>query len=122
MKVLQLSLSCAPNWKDGGPPRIMYDYAVQLALLGHEITVLTPDANKVNSKQCWPGFPSRVNVNYFKKYNDWRRFFYFDFSFQELYAFFKNNQKNIDIIHLSQSRSLVNIVALKASKDFGIPI
>ncbi len=122
MKILQLSLSYAPNWKDGGPPRIMYDYAVHLALLGHEITVLTPDANKAKSEQCWPGFPRGLNVNYFRKYNDWRRFFYFDFSYQELYGFFKKNQKNIDIIHLSQSRSLVNIVALKASKDFGIPI
>ena len=47
-RILQLSLSYAPNWKDGGPPRIMYDLAKNLIRLGHEVLVITSEQNKVN--------------------------------------------------------------------------
>ncbi|MEZ8382328.1 glycosyltransferase [Vibrio splendidus] len=122
MNILQLSLVCAPNWSHGGPPRIMADYANGLAKMGHRVTIYTPRENKPLEEEQWSGFEGGVTVNYFEKYNDWRSSFYFDFSYKEIYQYLMDNINNIDAIHLPQTRSLLNVIALRFSREFNIPI
>ena len=43
MRILQVTPYFAPAWAYGGPPRVMFDYAVGLARRGHEVDVLTTD-------------------------------------------------------------------------------
>ena len=43
MKILQVTPYFAPAWAYGGPPRVMTDYAVGLAALGHQVDVFTTD-------------------------------------------------------------------------------
>jgi len=121
MNILQLSLHCAPNWSHGGPPRIMYDYANGLAKIGHKVTILTPESNSPKPSEKWAGFSEGVKVIYIKKYNDWRQSFYFDFSFREIFHYISQNRHEIDVIHLPHTRSLLNVVALRAYKKFNIP-
>ncbi|PTP14261.1 hypothetical protein CWO27_11675 [Vibrio sp. 10N.286.51.C3] len=122
MNILQLSLVCAPNWSHGGPPRIMADYANGLAKMGHKVTIYTPKGNKPLEEEQWSGFEDGVTVDYFEKYNDWRSSFYFDFSYKEIYQYLVSNIDNIDVIHLPQTRSLLNVIALRFSREFNIPI
>lgn len=43
MRILQVTPYFAPAWAYGGPPRVMTEYAVGLAALGHQIDVFTTD-------------------------------------------------------------------------------
>ncbi|HET9509357.1 MAG TPA: glycosyltransferase, partial [Gaiellaceae bacterium] len=43
MRILQVTPYFAPAWAYGGPPRVMFDYAVGLAARGHQVDVLTTD-------------------------------------------------------------------------------
>ena len=43
MRILQVTPYFAPAWAYGGPPRVMTDYAVGLAALGHQVDVFTTD-------------------------------------------------------------------------------
>lgn len=43
MRILQVTPYFAPAWAYGGPPRVMYDYAVGLVERGHSVSVLTTD-------------------------------------------------------------------------------
>jgi len=43
VRILQVTPYFAPAWAYGGPPRVMFDYAVGLAALGHQVDVLTTD-------------------------------------------------------------------------------
>ncbi|WP_444994318.1 glycosyltransferase [Aliikangiella sp. IMCC44359] len=122
MRILQVCYSYAPNWGDGGPSRVMYDYAVQLIKLGHTVSVLAPENNRPTKDSNWDGFSSGISIHYLKKYNDWRKSFYFDYSYRELEEYFKLHHKEIDIIHLPQTRTLLNVVAYKAAEKYGIPV
>jgi glycosyltransferase involved in cell wall biosynthesis len=43
VRILQVTPYFAPAWAYGGPPRVMYEYAVGLTARGHEVTVFTTD-------------------------------------------------------------------------------
>src|SRR2546423_13705388 len=122
MTILQLVLTYAPAWQGGGPPRIMYDYGRSLAAAGHRVMVLAPDSTRPTSGSGWGGPPAGMEMHYYRKADDWRRSFYFDYSLRELREFFDAHYGEIDLIHLAQTRCLPNIAALKASRRHGIPI
>ena len=107
-RILQLSLSYAPNWKDGGPPRIMYDLAKNLIRLGHEVLVITSEQNKVNDykKVC-----EEINIFYVKSTNFFRKY-YFNHSFFQLINILLKNKNQYDFLHLPQTRSIFNLCAL----------
>jgi glycosyltransferase involved in cell wall biosynthesis len=50
VKILQVTPYFAPAWAYGGPPRVMYDYAVGLAERGHDVDVLTTDVLDADSR------------------------------------------------------------------------
>jgi glycosyltransferase involved in cell wall biosynthesis len=119
MTFLQIVLSYAPAWMRGGPPRVMYDYARLLAAQGHRVLVLAPDSYRPSSD--WTGFPEGVEVHYFRKFGGPLSRFYFDYSRSDLLRFFAKFHREIDVAHLTQTRSLPNVVALQACRRYRIP-
>jgi glycosyltransferase involved in cell wall biosynthesis len=122
MTVLQFGLTYAPKWKRGGPPRIMYDYARNLLREGFRMMVLTGDSNQPKPQDQWNGFPPGLEVHYCRKAGGWRGQYYFDYSWRELAGFFDRHWREIDFIHLYQTRSLFNVVALWAARKYGLKI
>lgn len=69
MKILQVVPYFFPAWSYGGPAKVVYDTALTLASLGHEVTVYTSDA--FDEKQRMPKAKkiarnSLIRVVYFK--------------------------------------------------------
>lgn len=122
LTVLQFGMTYAPRWSDGGPPRIMYDYARHLLLEGFQVMVLTGDNNRPKPEDDWAGFPPGLEVHYLRKLGGWRGQYYFDFSWKELTDFFDRHWWKIDFIHLYQSRSIFNVAALWAARKYGIKV
>ena len=122
MRILQLGLTYAPQWARGGLGRFMFDLGRQLAGRGDEVWVYTADSSMATPKDGWPGFPAGMTVRYFRQRGGWRRRFYFDYSWSELQAFFRAHHDDVDVIHLYQTRCLVNIAALWASYRYDIPL
>ncbi|MDI1335924.1 MAG: glycosyltransferase family 4 protein [Lacunisphaera sp.] len=122
LTVLQFGMTYAPMWRDGGPPRIMYDYARHLIAEGFQVMVLTGDSNRPKPEDNWAGFPPGLEVHYVRKLGGWRSQYYFDFSWAELTRFFDEHWWRIDFIHLYQTRSIFNVAALWASYKYGLKI
>lgn len=122
LTVLQFGLSYAPKWQRGGPPRIMYDYARHLIAEGFRVMVLTSATNRPKPQDNWTGFPKELEVHYCRKLGGVRSSIYFDYSWRELTAFFDKHWREIDFIHLYQTRSIFNVVALWAANKYGLKI
>jgi len=118
--VLQFGLSYAPVWRGGGPPRIMYDYARHLLDAGFRVMVLTGEDNRPRPEDNWAGFPAGLELFYVRKLGGWRAQYYFDYSWEELTSFFDAHWREIDFIHLYQTRSIFNVAALWAAQRYGI--
>jgi glycosyltransferase involved in cell wall biosynthesis len=99
----------------------MFDYARYLLSDGVNVIVLTGDNNRPNPQDNWT-FPPGLEVHYCRKLSGWRSPYYFDFSWTELTGFFERNWRRIDFIHLYQTRSIFNVVALWASHKYGLKI
>jgi glycosyltransferase involved in cell wall biosynthesis len=122
LTVLQLGMTYAPMWKDGGPPRIMYDYAQHLIAAGFRVMVLTSDSNRPKPEDQWGGFPPGLEVHYCRKLGGWPSRYYLDYSWNELTSFFDRHWRELDFIHLYQTRSMFNIAALWAARKYGLRI
>jgi len=100
----------------------MYDYARHLIEGGFRVMVLTGDNNRPKPDDNWAGFPPGMEVHYCRKLGGWRSRYYFDYSWKELTGFFDRHWREIDFIHLYQTRCLFNVVALWAAQKYGLKI
>lgn len=90
MKILNI---CGYSWDIGGPPKIIYDHAVEQMKLGAEVTILTP----ISEGQKLYSIPEGANVVTCKRH--WFSKFWAEFS-PELYAWIKAHGNEYDIIHI----------------------
>ena len=90
MKILNI---CGYSWDIGGPPKIIYDHAVEQMKLGAEVTILTP----ISEGQKLYAIPEGANVVTCKRH--WFSKFWAEFS-PELLAWIKVHGNEYDIIHI----------------------
>ena len=90
MKILNI---CGYSWDIGGPPKIIYDHAVEQMKLGAEVTILTP----ISEGQKLYAIPEGANVVTCKRH--WFSKFWAEFS-PELYTWIKAHGNDFDIIHI----------------------
>ena len=122
MRVLQLSLDYAPFWHRGGPPRIMYSYAQGLIQKNVKIKCICSS----HGDKAFSGKTEILDgseVVYLKELEQsFLKRFYLNFSpfkiWYEIKVFYKPNL----IIHLSQTRSIFNIMALIFSYFYKVNI
>lgn len=90
MKILNI---CGYSWDIGGPPKIIYDHAVEQMKLGAEVTILTP----ISEGQKLYAVPEGAKVVTCKRH--WFSKFWAEFS-PELYTWIKIHGNEYDIIHI----------------------
>ncbi|MEA5429000.1 glycosyltransferase [Arcicella lustrica] len=90
MRILNI---CAYSWDIGGPPKIIYDHAVEQIKLGAEVTILTP----ITEGQKLYALPEGVKIVVCKRH--WLAKLWAEFS-PELFFWIKKHGKEYDVIHI----------------------
>ena len=90
MKILNI---CGYSWDIGGPPKIIYDHAIEQMKMGAEVTILTP----ISVGQKLYSIPEGAKVITCKRH--WFSKFWAEFS-PELYRWIKAHGNEYDIIHI----------------------
>lgn len=93
MKSVKILNICAYSWDIGGPPKIIYDHAVEQIKLGAEVTILTP----FTKGQKLYTLPEGAKIVVCKRH--WLARFWAEFS-PELYFWLKKNGNDYDVIHI----------------------
>jgi len=123
MKILQVIPYFPPARTFGGPPKVAYDFSLQLAKKGHEVIVFTSDAlsltarMKIKKAKLMNG----IEVYYFRnlsmKFVQHSKLFLTPGMIPEM----KRKVKEVDIVHLHEYRTFQNIVASYYVSKFKIP-
>lgn len=121
MKILQLSLAYAPSWRNGGPPRVMFDYARELSRIGHEVSVYTSSTSSQARLAMGAAWPSDLIVHSFRPRSGVLERIYWNYSAVELWRWFEKNLQAFDIAHLAQTRTIVNAVFHAAASYHHLP-
>jgi glycosyltransferase involved in cell wall biosynthesis len=121
MKIVQFSLDFSPFWYRGGPPRIMNSYAEALSSESVETFVFCSGHGE--NSPVYVGEFNSDKVYYFKSYNiPFLKNIYMNLSpIAILKKFLSIYEKGI-YIHLSQTRSIFNVMALFISFFFNVRI
>lgn len=90
MKILNI---CGYSWDIGGPPKIIYDHAIEQLKNGAEVTILTP----ISEGQKVYDLPEGVNIVTCPRH--WLARFWAEFS-PELYFWLKMHGNDYDVIHI----------------------
>lgn len=90
VKILNI---CAYSWDIGGPPKIIYDHAVEQIKLGAEVTILTP----FTEGQKLYELPEGAKIVVCKRH--WLAKFWAEFS-PELFFWIKKHGNEYDVIHI----------------------
>lgn len=90
MKILNI---CAYSWDIGGPPKIIFDHAVEQLKLGAEVTILTP----ISDGQKLYALPDGARIVVCKRH--WFSKFWAEFS-PELFFWLKKHGSEYDVIHI----------------------
>lgn len=90
VKILNI---CAYSWDIGGPPKIIYDHAVEQIKLGAEVTILTP----ITEEQKLYALPEGAKIVVCKRH--WLAKFWAEFS-PELFFWIKKHGNEYDVIHI----------------------
>ena len=90
VKILNI---CAYSWDIGGPPKIIYDHAVEQIKLGAEVTILTP----INEGQKLYALPEGAKIVVCKRH--WLAKIWAEFS-PELFFWIKKHGNEYDVIHI----------------------
>lgn len=122
LRVLQFSLAYAPSWKNGGPPRVMFDYAKELTRRGCQVTAYTADFSKAGREAMGAAWPAEIRVEYFRTKTSPLAAFNSQFSMRELARWFDRELPNFDVVHLGQTRTLANVVLHRAARRHGVPL
>jgi glycosyltransferase involved in cell wall biosynthesis len=123
VRILQVTPYFAPAWAYGGPPRVMTDYAVGLAALGHEVDVYTTDALDAEHRAA----PSMemidgVQVRRFRNASNrlaWTTKKYLPIA---LPAALARTAGNYDAVHVTDTRTFLTASAHLASVARHVPL
>lgn len=121
LKVLQFSLAYAPSWSNGGPPRVLYDYARELTKHGCRVRVYTSDISRAGREAMGSAWPSDIAVDYFRSYRGALASFNSGYSMRELRDWFDRELPGTDVVHVGQTRSIANVVLHRACRRLGVP-
>jgi glycosyltransferase involved in cell wall biosynthesis len=124
VNILQVTPYFAPAWAYGGPPRVMYDYAVGLARRGHTVTVLTTDVldgthRAVPAEEVLEG----IHVRRYRNISNtlaWRTKKYLPPGL--LSPRLTDVVASNDIVHVTDARTLPTAAAYLAARARGVPL
>ena len=115
MKILQVIPFFNPEF--GGSFKVFYNLSIELAKMGHQITILTSDLSfKESYSKFNPTIRDNIELKSFKSINS-GLFIFTPF----MHEWLKKNLKNYDIIHLHEFRSYQNVVVSRYAKKYNIP-
>jgi glycosyltransferase involved in cell wall biosynthesis len=111
----------------GGPPRVTYLVARELAKRGHEVTVYTTDAKDLRTR-IWDGKApwverevDGVRAVYFRNLTMLTVKMFKLFVTPALPACAQKEVKEFDIVHLLEFRTLQNPAVARAAREHGVP-
>lgn len=122
MNILQVLPYYAPAWGYGGPPRIMYELAIELIRRGHNVNVYTTDAYEKSRRiGLRNDIIDGVRISYYRNlsnYLAWHKKKFFPAGFR---GAVKKHIRDFDIVHISSVRNYLNLVSYHYLKKNGIP-
>lgn len=122
MKILLSVLYYEPAWGYGGPPKMVSDLARQLERRGHDVTVCTTDA--LDGRQRLPCGQERrdgIRIVRFRNLSNqlaWRLKIFLPIGMKR---WVDDNVRNFDIVHLFDTRTMLNAWAATAAVNAGVP-
>jgi len=146
LRILIVTPFFPPAWSYGGPVRVTYDHACELAKRGHAITIATTDVFDAKNRFSGPTnqlitqsigesisqsknqktIPMHREENQLAiiRFHNISNFFakqnlYLPFGFSK---WLKKNINNFDLIHLHDYHTALNITAIKIAKKNKIPL
>jgi len=122
VKVLHVTPYFAPAWAYGGPPRSVYELCRELARRGHEVTVLTTDADDAEHR-AGPLREALEGIDVHRLPNlsnrlAWRRQFFLP---RGTGRFLRERMTQFDLVHLHMYRTIQDVFVHRAATRFGIP-
>ncbi len=123
MRILQVTPYFAPAWAYGGPPRVMTEYAIGLAALGHEVEVFTTDVLD-GERRATPAVETLdgVRVRRFRNVSNslaWTTKKYLPYGLPVALA---QAGGGYDVIHVTDTRTFLTASAFLASVGRGVPL
>ena len=123
MRILQVTPYFAPAWAYGGPPRVMTEYAIGLAALGHEVEVFTTDVFD-GERRATPAVETLdgVRVRRFRNVSNslaWSTKKYLPYGLPVALA---QAGGGYDVIHVTDTRTFLTASAFLASVGRGVPL
>ncbi|MGA3200002.1 MAG: glycosyltransferase [Halobacteriota archaeon] len=111
------------SWESGGPVRVVYDLARELAKRNHEVVIYTTDVgplHRLNESEKIR-LDSRVKIHYFRCVNNWiAQKWRLQLSGQMVSAF-NTSVKDFDIVHTHETRGFHNVCVWHYARKYGIP-
>ena len=122
MRILQVTPYFAPAWAYGGPPRVMYDYAVGLVGRGHDVSVLTTDVLDAE-RRASPAFETLEGVAVHRLPNlsnslAWKRKKYLPRGLVNRLA---HEIGTYDVVHVTDTRTYLTAAAYLAARARNVP-
>ena len=111
------------SWESGGPVRVVYDLAHELAKRDNEVVVYTTDVgplHRLNEREKIQ-LDSRIKIHYFRCVNNWiAQKWRLQLSGQMVSAF-RSSTKDFDIIHTHEARGFHNVCVWHYARKYGVP-
>lgn len=122
MKILQVIPAFPPSTGYGGGPGVAYEISKNLVLKGHEVTVVTTDANdKISRISKKFNIIDGIKVHYFKNISNKLAYHHKIFLTPSLFSWARKEVKKFDIIHLHDTRTIQNIIVAHYARKNKIP-
>jgi glycosyltransferase involved in cell wall biosynthesis len=124
MKIAQVISTPPFAWATGGCARVAYELSIELANLGHDVTILTTDLYEPNKRQSISRCVEHINgikILRFKYLSDrlaWKHKFYLSL---ELMNHIWKNLQFYDIVHLQDLISPQAVITASCCKRYNIP-
>jgi glycosyltransferase involved in cell wall biosynthesis len=123
MKILQVVNSFKDAWSSGGVARAAYDLSVGLTKRGHTVTVFTTDKDLTSSNIIKKNRPVAVDgiVTYY--YSNFSKVLAKVGIAIPVHAYLDicNRKKDFDIIHIHETRRIMNVLVYFYARKYKIP-
>jgi len=122
MRILQVIPAFPPSVGYGGGPVVAYEISRHLVLRGHDVTVVTTDANneKERIKKEFDRLDG-IKVHYFKNISNYLAYHHKIFISPRLISWARAEVKKFDIIHLHDTRTIQNIIVTHYARKYNVP-
>jgi glycosyltransferase involved in cell wall biosynthesis len=120
--VLQVVPYYSPAWCFGGPPRVMWEEALQLVDQGHEVSAFTTDAAEDGERQPGPevSVEQGVSVHRFRNRLPGLAYSRYRFTPRGFRAALRSSRP--DVVHLSESRHELAAMTWGWAHRAGVPL